>query len=1001
MSGLPSGIVTFLFTDIEGSSRLWERDRAAMARAAARHDALLATAIASHEGVLYKHVGDMVQAAFASAVSAVAAAVAAQRALADEPWPVTGPLRVRMAIHRGEAAPNAAGDYHQVACLNRLARLMSAGYGGQVLLSAAVRQATEEDLPEGVTLRDLGRHRLRDLLDPEQISQLVIAGLPADFPPLKTLEGHPTNLPTLSTTLLGREVELADIASLLGSDGPRLVTLIGPGGVGKTHLALQAAANALDEYPDGVWLVRLGEVTDLGMIVPTVAAALGIREGGGLTMSEALLHWLDDKQILLVLDNLEQIVAGAPAIADILASSPRLRVLATSRRRLGIGGERIVPVQPLAVTESEVGSRRSDDAGVIPRISPPPPSVHRPPASVQLFVERARDVSPGFALEERNAPLIAAICAQLDGLPLAIELAAAQLRARTLAELLSDLERRFELLVGGKREALSHQQSLAATIAWSYERLDAQTQRVARLLSTFAGGWSRAASEAVARELDDVPGRLDSLVEQSLVRRSTVLNDVSRWSMLESIRAFARERLETSGEASLAYERHADWCLTFAAEANEHLDGPRQEEWLARLDLEDDNARAALQWWTEEGKPDRVLALATALAPHWQTRGRLSEGRRWLETALGDGRDLSSERLRATIEAGILAQMQGDYGGAERWYTESLDMARRIGDRGRETAMLNNLGAIALERGDPQAAEARFAQSLALAEDRGDDQRRALALGNLAAVAQFRGDLTLALRRCTESLAIWRELGDTRRIAELLLSILFLLANEPEQRDRARAVGEEGLRLFRALGDIRGEALTLSGLGLVASGEGDLDRAAMLHAESLRLAQQVEDRATEARALGSLGLVELDRGRLDRAADLLGRGLQAVHELGDLDGAASALEALAAVHAARGDDERAARLRGATDALRMRIGAPVPAELRQRYATLSGTLTQRLHERFAPLLQEGAALSLADAVAAALTERTSSGDALAASLRELDVLLQSTAASAPGEVGGI
>ena len=998
MSGLPSGTVTFLFTDIEGSSRLWERDRAAMVRASARHDVLLATAITAHDGVLFKHVGDMVQAAFASAVDAVAAAAATQRALATEPWPETGPIRVRMAIHRGEAAPNAAGDYHQVPCLNRLARLMSAGYGGQVLLSAVVRQATEGRLPEGVTLRDLGRHRLRDLLDPEQISQLVIAGLPADFPPLKTLEGHPTNLPTLPTALLGREAELADIASLLGQDGPRLVTLTGPGGVGKTHLALQAAANALDDYPDGVWLVRLGEVTDPSMIVPAIAAALGIREGGGLTMREALLHWLGDKQILLVLDNLEQIVAGASAIADLLASSPRLRVLATSRRRLGIGGERVAPVQPLAVAASRRGG-----AATRATISPLSPATPHPlpSAAVQLFVERARDVSPGFALDERNAPLIAAICAQLDGLPLAIELAAAQLRTRTLPELQRDLERRFELLVGGKREALSHQQSLAATIAWSYERLDAQTQRVTRLLSTFAGGWSRDAAAAVARELDDVPGRLDSLVEQSLVRRSTVLDDVSRWSMLESIRAFARERLEAAGEAALAYERHADWCLAFATEANEHLNGPRQDAWLARLDLEEDNTRAALQWWTKKGGPDHVLALATALAPHWQTRGRLSEGRRWLETALRGGHGPSPERLGAMVEAGILAQLQGDFNGAERWYTASLDAARQVDERGRETAMLNNLGAIALERGDAQAAETRFAQSLALAEDRGDNHRRALALGNLAAVAQFRGDLALSLQRCTESLAIWRELGDTRRIAELLLSILFLLANEPAQRDRAGAVGEESLRRFRALGDVRGEALTLSGLGLVASGEGDLERAALLHAESLRLAQQIEDRSTEARALGSLGLVELDRGRLDRAADLLGRSLQAVRTLGDPDGTASALEALAAVHAARGDDERAARLRGAADALRTTIGAPVPAELRQRYASLSETLARRLDDRCEILLREGAALSLEDAVATALAERGGPDDALSTSLRELDILLQSTAGGAQGEVGGI
>jgi predicted ATPase/class 3 adenylate cyclase len=974
MAALPSGIVTFLFTDIEGSSRLWERDRAAMARAVARHDALLTAAVAAQRGVPFKHVGDMVQAAFWSPVEAVAAAVAAQRGLAAEPWPETGPIRVRMGIHLGEAAPNARGDYNQIACLNRLSRMMSAGYGGQVLLSEAVRAATAAALPAGVTLRDLGRHRLRDLLDAEPIAQLVIAGLPADFPPIKTLDGHATNLPTLPTALLGREQELAKIGALLGEEGHRLVTLVGPGGVGKTHLALQAGADLLDRFGDGVWLVRLGEVVDPAMIVPAIAGTLGVREGGGLTMEEALVAWIGTKRLLFVLDNVEQVISGAPAVAGLLAACPELRILATSRQRLGIGGERVFPVQPLSVTAA------SDDATAgAPTGSP----------AVQLFMERAREVAPDLALDGRNGEIVAAVCARLDGLPLAIELAAAQLRTRTLPELQADLERRFDLLVGGRREALTHQHSLAATIAWSYERLDPEMQRLLQRLATFAGGWSREAAEQVAAMGGDAAGHLGALAEQSLIRRVALPGDVSRWSMLESIREFGRARLEASGESGDAHDRHAAWCLTFAEEGASRLDGAEQEQWLDRFDLEHDNARAALRWWAERGEHTRELALATALAIYWQTRGYLTEGRRWLEAALALATPDAPARLPAMVEAGILAQTQGDFPAAAGWFQQAMAIAQERGDRGREAALRNNLGAVAVETGDLDDAEERFSEALALAEALGDRRRRLDALGNLAAIAQYRGDLERALRYLLESLAIWRELGNPRGIADTLLSLLFAMSSEPEQRQRARAAGEESLRRYRTLRDPRGEALALTGLGMVASAEGDFGQAVSLHEEALDLARRIDDRVTEARALGNLGIAEIDRDNLERAASLLEEHLHTVMDLGDPDGLASALEALAALRTREADDARAAHVAGAAGALRERLEIPVPPESRVRHAETMETLRQRLGDRLDALLRDGATLSPEAAATEALARETGPppGDSLATALQGLDDLL--------------
>ena len=481
-----------------------------------------------------------------------------------------------------------------------------------MLLSDTIRQAVSKALPDSVTLRDLGRHRLRDLLEPELITQLVIAGLPSDFPPLKTLEGHPTNLPTLLTALLGRDDELSSIADLFVADEYAARYPRRPGwsrqdpscaaGGGRSCRSISRMVSGSSGS---------GAVSEPHMILPAVAATVGVREGGGLDVREALVHWLGNKRLLFVFDNVEQVIAGTPAIADLLAECPQVRILATSRQRLGIGGERILPVQPLALAPMQA-TGVEDIAGS---------------AAVRLFAERAREIDPGFELNDRNATIIAGLCARLDGLPLAIELAAAQLRVRTLPELVVDLDRRFDLLVGGKREALTHQQSLEATIDWSYELLDPAAQRLLRLVSVFC--WRLEPGRRQSRSRPDVGSVrecMTALSEQSLIRRNVLPDDSSRWSMLESIRAFGRERLQEAGEAEPAQDRHADWCLAFAEEAGSHLDGGEQERWLARLDLEHDNARAALRWAADTSDAKRMLALATALAPYWQTRGYPQRG---------------------------------------------------------------------------------------------------------------------------------------------------------------------------------------------------------------------------------------------------------------------------------------------------------------------------------------------------------------------------------------
>jgi predicted ATPase/class 3 adenylate cyclase len=955
MANRPRGTVAFLFTDIEGSTRLWERDAAAMERALARHNEILDAAITAQGGVHFKTIGDAFQAAFRDPGAALAAAVDAQRALAAEPWPETGPIRVRMGLHVGEAEPDAAGDY-LAPCLNRLSRLLAAGYGGQVLVSDAVQQRVHHRLPAGARLRDLGRHRLRDLLEPEHLAQLVITGLPDSFPPLKSLEGYPTNLPVLPTALIAREAELAQVALHLNSEY-RLLTLSGPGGVGKTHLALQAAADALTQFEDGVWLVSCGELTDADLLLPQIAATLGVREGGGLDLREALFGYLANKRILIVLDNVEQLVSAAPMVAELLGRCSQVRLLVTSRHRLGIAGEQVFPINPLPLPDLRAALEVT--AG-----SP----------AVQLFIERARAQDVLFRLDAGNASDVAHICFRLDGLPLAIELAAAQISHFTASELLRELEDRFGVLTRGRRDALSHQQTLEATFAWTYDRLTPEEQRTFRALSVFAGGWDQAAAIAVT-EVDDglssEPETVAVLVESSLVRRVSLATDESRWSMLESLREFGRMRLETANEGDAVRDRFAAWCLQFVTTVMGELNTADQVTALERLEREHDNARAVLRWSGETGQSERQLTLASALAAFWQVRGYLSEGRRWLETALATAEDDATARLPAMVDAGILAQVQGDNEAAARWFERALAAARTVGDAGREAALLNNLGAVALWRGQIEEAERLFTQGLTAAEAIGDRRRRADALANLGAVAHYHGNVSVALAHYMDCIALWRELNDATGVADMLLNVVQLLAPLDKHRARAKATGEEALQRYRDLRNPQGEALALSSLGLIASRERDLDRAAKLHAESLTLFHEIEDSAGEVRALGSLGLVALDQGDLAAAAGHLERSLRLVVESGDLEPAAYWLEGLAAVRLAQGDRHRAAQLYGAADALWERIGIPRPPEILDRFELNRTVLVERMDHEFDRAWAAGREMSFDAAVAEALAQTAS------------------------------
>ena len=536
MAGLPTGTVTFLFTDIEGSTRLWERDASAMKPAVARHDEILRSAIEERDGHVFKTIGDAFCAAFSNVSDALEAAISAQRALLAEEWEEGTLIRVRMALHTG-AVDEQGGDYFGPA-LNRVAPLLSAGHGGQTLLSLATQELVRDALPEGARLEDLGERRLEGLFRPEHVFQISTPDLPSEFPPLRTLEKRRHNLPLQPTLLIGREREVGEVCERLGQEEIRLLTLTGPGGVGKTRLSLQAGADLLEDFEEGVFFVYLAALTDPDLFLTQVAGALGLQESGDISLGDSLKEYLRRRELLLVLDNFEQLLSAVPLVGELLSAAPRLKVLATSRIPLGIYGEHEYAVPPLSVPD--------------PKRLPPIEVLYQYEA-VRMFLERASAAKRGFEITSENAPAIAEICARLDGLPLAIELAAARIKLLPPKVLLTRLSNRLKLLTGGGKDLPERQRTLRGAIEWSHDLLEEGERTLFARLSVFSGGRTLEAIEAICDAKGDLPvdalEGVSSLLDKSLLGQEEGPEGEPRFVMLETIHEYAREKLEQSGEA--------------------------------------------------------------------------------------------------------------------------------------------------------------------------------------------------------------------------------------------------------------------------------------------------------------------------------------------------------------------------------------------------------------------------------------------------------------------
>jgi predicted ATPase/class 3 adenylate cyclase len=804
MARLPTGTVTFLFTDIEGSTRLADRLGDRYGEVLVEQRRVLQSAFAQAGGHEVDTQGDSAFVVFLRAKDAVEAAVAVQRELAAHPWPAGAQPRVRVGIHSGEPTVIATGyaglDVHCAA------RVCAAGHGGQVLVSQTTRGLLDGGLPEGVEIRDLGEHRLKDLNRSQHLFQLLIRGLENDFPLLRTLENRATNLPVLTTPFLGRERELKDVCALLRHSETRLVTLTGPGGIGKTRVALQAAAEVLNEFSRGVYLVRLAAVRDPRLVLATLAQTLGVREGGGRSLRETLTEFLAEEHRLVLLDNFEQLLAGAPVLSELLSACPSLNLLVTSRAPLRLSGEQEYPVPPLLLPDRE---------------HPPEPRLLSQFEAVALFVARARAVRPDFSLTEVNAWPIAEICHRLDGLPLAIELAAARSKVLPPQAILGRLEQNLDLLSGGPCDLPARQRTLRATIDWSYELLQREEQRLFARLSVFIGRLTLDAVQAVCNAdlgIDVLEG-LTRLVNDNLLRQEETPEGEPRFLMLETLHEYARERLEENGEAGAMRRRHADYFLELAERAEPELRADQQVLWLDRLEREHDNLRAALEWTGEAGETELQLRLAFALRSFWRVRGYLSEGRLWLEEALVDSGDQPAGlRARAMNGAAVLAFRQGDFEPAKRLATESLNALRDLGDKSGAARALHVLASVALGERDYEGATALLRDSEVLARELADKALLATTIVDLGDVALNEGAYERATELFAESLELFRELGDRDGMAIALFD-LGSAALHRGRLEQASGLLEEALRLFSELGYREGVAYCLEGLAAIAASQ--------------------------------------------------------------------------------------------------------------------------------------------------------------------------------------
>ncbi|HSZ39198.1 MAG TPA: LuxR C-terminal-related transcriptional regulator [Trebonia sp.] len=916
---LAAGLVTLLFTDIEGGVRLWEADRDAMAAASTRYGWIVRERVEASGGHVFKSMGEAHRAVFADPIAALSSAVAIQRAVGAESWASSLPVRVCMALHSGPCAER-DGDYTGPV-VNRTARLLDIGHGGQVLVTAAAYALLAGRLPAGIGLRDLGEQRLRDLGRAERVFQVTASGLAEEFGTLRSLDDPALrhNLPSQATSFVGRTAELAELRALV-SGGSRLVTIAGPGGIGKSRLALQAAADAVDGPGDGVWFVELAPVAEPGLVPRSAAAALRISEAPGQPVLDTLIGAVGDRDLLLVLDNAEHVLDAAAVLADaVIRSCPRVSLLVTSREPLGISGEHVFRVPGLEVPPAGLA-----DPGQLSAFE-----------SVQLFAEHAALQRRGFIIDDANAAEVAAICVRLDGIPLALELAAARLGTLSPPEINARLDQRFRLLTTGSRTALPRHQTLRALIDWSYDLLTPEERSVFSRLSVFAGGWTLNAAEAVACGGGvaewEVLDLLAALVSKSLVQ-AEMIHGSTRYRLLETIRHYAAERLAQRSGSDLRDARvaHRDHYLSLVETAAPETPGPDEARWLDRIEVEFDNVRAALAFSIadpESAEPG--LRLAAGLRSFAYMRGHSGEVLEALGALIGRPDSRQSARCLARALAA-------------------------------DCHLLNYFG------GNPDIPS-MAAEAITIARSLADDDLSADALGALNWYSFFHGDLPAALARADEAVALARAAGRTRLIVTTL-GARAVFKGESGDLDGSFADQQEVLSIARVNGDNFVLALTLANLGVDRVAAGDFPAALTYLQDALGVADAHGYQSLSAAIQANLGSAYLTAGDVASGRRLLVGVLDTAQASGEKTHVYHAIFGLAVAECAEGDPAVAATLHGAADNQYEQAGKVFEAiESKMRANDHDRLLVTLGRGAFDAAYLRGRALSQADAIALALS----------------------------------
>ena len=799
-SGLPEGLITYLFTDVQGSTPLWQQYPQEMREVMARHDYLMTSAVGQNGGAVVRPrgEGDSIFAVFPRATDAVAAACSAQQLLQQEVWPKGMAISVRMAMHTGESELR-EHDYYG-ATVNRAARLRSIAHGGQILVSEATAQLVRDSLSPDTSLRDMGSHRLKDLQRAEQVFQLVHPGLQADFPALKSLDAHPNNLPVQMTSFVGREDEINEVTNLLAAS--RLVTLLGAGGSGKTRLSQEIGVSVVDQYPDGVWFVGLADLANPNMLRGRVAEVFNVGE-------DAVDGYLRGKSTLIIIDNCEHLVAGAAKLVQSLLLSPGVKVIATSREALKLTGERAFQVPPLPVP---IGSISEVDMAGCP--------------SVQLFLERAQGVNPSFELTTGNQEAIGQIVQRLDGIPLAIELAASRIKLLQPAQIASRLDESFKILTGGPVDALPHHQTLELAIDWSYNMLEPDQQTLFRQLSVFRGGFTLAACAAVMETENefDALDALGELVDKSLVRTIDQENE-SRYRLLEPLHQYASSRI-TAEEAAEAGVGHARFFLELAEQAAPELHGPQQVEWLITLETEHDNLRAALAWALDAGEVEIAQRTAAALAWFWLIRRHVDEAAVWFHRVLTADTSATKARALALLQSGFVSSIVriDDFEGCLAEIREAKAQLVEMGDmQGVMTAQTFEAVIMWFQR-DLDASTLIFTENQAVHREVGFEWGDAFCGFFLGSLAWYRGDNNLASDHLIRSLELLRRLGDLTMISWALIRLANISLDTGAYKE-ATSLYDESLLLMGKIGDRHGVAAALMGLGMGAHLRGEAEEA--------------------------------------------------------------------------------------------------------------------------------------------------------------------------------